>query len=278
MRYITINELNNIIRNNIYKIPHDVDLVIGVPRSGMIPASMISLYLNTNLGDVDSLLENKYFPIGYTRQYTMKHKDIHKVLVVDDSINSGNSLNKIKEKLKPIASKYEFIYLTPIARTCSLSQVDIFFEIVDDQRIFEWNLFHHSYLENACLDLDGVLCVDPIIDDDGEQYINYIKNAPPLFIPTAPIHSIVTCRLSKYYEITRDWLSKYDIKYHKLMMLNFQTKDERVQWGKHGEYKGEYYKESNCNLFIESSLRQAQIIHQTSKKPVICIENNSIIH
>lgn len=278
MRYVTITELSDIIRRNIWKIPHDIDLVVGVPRSGILPASMIALYLNANLGDIENLLEDRYFSIGRTRRYMMKHQEIKKVLVVDDSVLSGGSMFEIQKKLEPLSSKYDITYLTPISSSHGTQYVDIYFEIIDEERIFEWNLFHHDSLTKACFDLDGVFCCDPKVDDDGEQYIHFLETAKPLFIPTAPIGTIITCRLEKYRKQTEAWLSKYNINYKELVMLDMQTKAERLKWGKHGEYKGKYYKASDSNLFIESSYRQAQTIAKISHKDVICIETNSIIN
>ena len=277
MRYVTITELSDIIRRNLWKIPHDIDLVVGVPRSGILPASMIALYLNTNLGDIENLLEDKHFSIGRTRQHLMKHHEIKKILVVDDSVLSGGSMLEIKKKLDLISSKYDIIYLTPISSTRGTQYVDIYLEIIDDGRLFEWNLFHHDSLIKACFDLDGVFCCDPKIDDDGEQYIHFLKTTPPLFIPTAPIGTIITCRLEKYRKQTEAWLSKYNIQYKELVMLDLPTKAERLKWGQHGEYKGKYYRESDSFLFVESSYIQALSIANISHKPVICIETNSLI-
>lgn len=277
MRYVTIAELSDIIRRNLWKIPHDVDCVVGIPRSGLMVANMIALYLNKRLSDVDSLLEGKCFDIGISRAHMMNHSTIQKVLIVDDSVCSGLSMKNAKEKLKTIADKYKLTFLAPIVTSKGTEYVDIFFEIIDDKRIFEWNLFHHSFLENACFDIDGVLCKDPDIDDDGKQYVHFLQTATPLFIPTTPIGTIISCRLEKYRKLTENWLAKYDIKYKELIMLNLPTKSARIKWGKHGEYKGNYYKNSNNTLFIESSLYQAKIIAKLSNKPVICTETNELI-
>ena len=266
------------IRSNLWKIPHDIDLVVGVPRSGMLPASIIALYLNTNLGDLDGLLENRHFILGRTRQDYMRHLEVKKVLVVDDSVLSGGSIAETKKKLASISSKYDFTFLTPISSSHGLQYVDIYFEIIDEERIFEWNLFHNDSLMKACFDLDGVFCCDPKVDDDGEQYISFLETATPLFIPTAPVGTIITCRLEKYRKQTEAWLSKYNINYKELVMLDMPTKAERLKWGQHGEYKGEYYKKSNNSLFIESSYKQALTIAKISHKDVICIETNSIIN
>ncbi len=254
MRYVTTSELSQMLRSNLWKIPHDIDLVVGIPRSGLMVANMVALYLNKKLSDIDSFVEGRIFNIGSTRAHMVADTPIRKVLVV-----------------------YEFCYFAPIVTSASSHMVDAYAEIIDDVRVFEWNLFHHRLLESACIDLDGVLCVDPPIDDDGEIYTNYILNATPLFIPTTTIGTIVTCRLEKYRPQTEAWLKQNNIKYHNLVMLDMPSREARIKWGRYGEYKANYYSQHNGVLFIESSLRQATTIAQLSHKDVICIETNSLI-
>lgn len=277
MRYVTISELSQMIRSNLWKIPHDIDLVIGIPRSGLMAANMVALYLNKRLSDIDSFVDGRILPCGETRSQYVSNDEIRKILVVDDSVNEGAAMAKAKQKLAPLFHKYEFIFFAPITTSSGSRLIDIYAEIIDGRRIFEWNLFHHSIINEACLDMDGVLCCDPEVDDDGEIYSNFIKNAPPLFIPTTHVGTIVTCRLEKYRSITEDWLKRNHVEYNKLLMLDFPNRDARRQWGKHGEYKGEYYKNSSATLFIESSKQQAEKIAAISQKPVICIETNSLI-
>ena len=61
MTFKTINDLNQLINKNIHMIPSDVDLVVGIPRSGLFVATLISLYLNLPVTDVDSLLNDSIF-------------------------------------------------------------------------------------------------------------------------------------------------------------------------------------------------------------------------
>lgn len=277
MVYRSLSDLSNLVRENIYKVPHDIDLVVGIPRSGMLPAMMIALYLNKKVTDLESFIEGRVFEAGERTRY-IQEQQFRKVLIVDDSVCSGNAIKKAKQKLQSVADKYELIFLAPIIRSEGKDLVDIYFEIIDDARIFEWNLMHHSYLQTACVDIDGVLNVDPKVDDDGPLYREFLKNAAPLFVPTAPIGALVSCRLEKYRTLTEEWLEKYHIQYGTLVMLPFATKSERVAWGKHGEYKAEYYKSrEDLDLFIESSKEQARIIADISQKPVICIETNTLM-
>lgn len=279
MQYRTIADLSALVRGNIHCVPHDVDVVVGVPRSGMLPAMMIALYLNKRVSDLDSFIDGRIYEAGVRSQY-VSHDNINKVLIVDDSVRSGSAIGKAKKKIQDAGISYQFVYLAPIVTSESKDLVDIFFEIIDDERIFEWNLFHHSMLNDACLDIDGVLNVDPKFetDDDGESYIRFLKTAKPLFIPTAPIDTLISCRLEKYRTYTEHWLKQYNVQYKHLVMLDLPSKAARLKWNKHGLYKAQYYlQHSELRLFIESSQKQAQIIADYTQKPVICIETNSLV-
>ncbi len=276
MRYVTTAYLSDLVRRNLSKIPHDIDLVVGVPRSGMLPASMIALALNKRLADINSFVEGKVFDAG-VRGSIQQWGDIRKVLIVDDSINTGMAMNKAKKQVSMLSADYDIIYMAIIASSAGTKQVDIFLEIIDDVRVFEWNLFHHYMMENACLDIDGVLNEDPIVDDDGPIYMDFLKNAKPLHLPTVEVNTLISCRLEKYRPQTEQWLKENGVRYKNLVLLNMPDKRTRIEWGKHGEYKAEYFNRSNCSLFIESSLNQAGIIAKKSWKPVICLETNELV-
>ena len=57
MNYKTFNDLSVDIKNNLHKIHvGNYDLVVGIPRSGMMAAYVIGLYLNINVTDINSLI------------------------------------------------------------------------------------------------------------------------------------------------------------------------------------------------------------------------------
>lgn len=277
MVYRTLGDLSNLVRKNTSKIPHDIDLVVGIPRSGMIPAYMVALFLNKRVTDLDSFLDGRIVEAGERSQY-IQQSDIRKILIVDDSVCEGNAMRKAKAKLQPISSRYELIFMAPIVTTEGRKYVDIYLETIDDSRVFEWNVFHHGILEHACLDIDGVLNVDPEIDDDGPIYTDFLLHAQPLFLPTVPIGTLISCRLEKYRSHTEQWLREHGIQYKELIMLDMPDKATRVAWGKHGEYKAEYYKnKKDYWFFIESSKEQAEIIAKATFKPVLCVETNELL-
>lgn len=281
INYRSVGDMNEALIKNLYKFPHDIDLVVGIPRSGMLPANLLALYLNKPFTDIDSFIEGRIYSSGERGSFIDRTKS-SKVIVIDDSINSGNALNKAKAKLKDFVNKNQNIklqYGVVYATTESKEKVDYYCEIIDGSRVFQWNIFHHSgIIPFSIFDIDGVLCPNPPIDDDGPNYINYISNAPLLYKPSVTIDQLVSCRLEKYRNITEKWLNENGIKYNKLIMLNFKTKEERQAWGKHGEFKGKIYKRSKDILFVESSLMEAQKIFEISKKPVFCTENFMMIN
>lgn len=279
MEYRTIADLSNLIRTNIYKIPHDVDVVVGVPRSGMLPATMIALYLNKKLSDIDTFFSGggKTYSCGDRSRFVATNVNIPKILVVDDSVCFGRANKRAKEVISHSDVQCSCIFFSPYVTNDSKHFVDLYFEVIELPRVFEWNLFHSSILNKSCMDIDGVLNVDPIIDDDGPVYSKYLSEATPLFVPTVPVGTFVSCRLEKYRSITEEWLLKNNIKYEKLILLNLPDKATRQRWNKHGEYKAKCYNKEKRHVFIESSQLQAQKIANITKRPVICIETNSLV-
>lgn len=276
MEFRSTNDLCNLIRNKLSLIPSDVDLIVGIPRSGLFVANYIALLMNKPLTDVEGLVEGRLISSGRTKDTSKNIKtvsDCKKVLIVDDSIASGTSLQQCKDKLS-ILSGIDILYCVAYALPSSKDMVDICFEVLADPRLFEWNLFSKSvYVAKMCFDIDGVLCDDPLAEqnDDGIRYLDFIHNTKLKIKPTGKIGYLVTSRLEKYREATEEWMQKNGIEYDSLIMLDTSA-DERVQNNLHASFKADFYKSSDALLFIESEERQAIEICQKSKKPVYCVE------
>lgn len=275
-------DLSNDIKKNLTSISQEnFDLIVGIPRSGMIPAYMISAYLNVDCTDLDSFINNNKLQRGITRttkaSLSYPH-DAKKVLIIDDSVYSGKSMklaldkigNELSLKVKTLA-----IY----AHTNNTDYTDYCFEKLDGKKLFEWGIFHNNIISNCCFDIDGVLCRDPLPEEDKEEssYLNFIENAEPLFLPTGKVHSLVTNRLEKYREMTEKWLKKHHVEYDNLIMIQVSNKEDKNRIDPSIDNKAKYYKKTNTELFIESSIEQAEKIAVFSGKPVYCIENNTYI-
>lgn len=280
IEYRSIADMNDAIIRNLYKLPSDIDLVVGIPRSGMLPANLVALYINKPFTDIDSFIDGRIYSSGERGKF-IETQSLKKVLLIDDSLNSGDSLNKAKQKLSKIISSncYTFIYGAVYTIEENKKMLDFYCEITTSNRIFQWNFFHHrGYMPFAYFDIDGVLCPNPPQDDDGPIYLEYISNAPVLYKPSCEIDTLVSCRLEKYRHATENWLKKNGIKYKRLIMLDMPDKASRQKWGKHGIYKGLVYKDSNAPIFVESSLKEARDILKTSKKTVFCTETMAMLY
>ena len=280
INFVTFDTLNKLLIQNLHKIPHDVDVVVGVPRSGLILANMIACYLNKPLTDAAGVISGKLFDAGNTKNkigWVRDFSTVKKILVVEDSVASGTSITQVKNRLALV--NVEKIYLAAFVEPQSTNAVDIFFAVVPQPRMFEWNFMHHGLLAHCCCDLDGVLCADPTDEqnDDGENYRQFILNAAPKFIPSKPIGWIVTARLKKYFEETVFWLRKNNVPVANLVMLDMDSAEQRRALGIHATFKAQVYgaiKESV--LFIESNPSQAQNIARLSGKQIFCVENGAI--
>lgn len=273
--YYSFQDMAEFIRKSVQKLPSNIDLVVGVPRSGMIPAYMLSLFLNKPCQSFTEFKRNIAPENGNTRPVNPSSCG-HLTLIVDDSVNTGASLKKIKDEILRLNLKGKFIFYTVFAKKQSIDLVDYYACVTEKTRIFQWNYMHHVFLKNCCIDLDGVLCVDPTNEenDDSENYKKFILNAKPLYIPQYKIHSIVTSRLSKFRNETEEWLKNNMIKYDNLFMLNLNSAEERRKLKCHASFKAEVYRASEATLFIESNEEQAKQIATLSGKPCLCIEND----
>ena len=278
MNYRNIRDLNNVILKKLSIIPRDFDLIVGVPRSGMLPANLLSLYLNRPYTDIHSFMNGHIYKAGARGQF-FDIRNFKKILVVDDSVASGAALQECKKNLEQLSKEFEIKYCAVYVIPGKEKSVDYFFETVPLPRYFQWNILNHTTLEKACFDIDGVLCADPTPEqnDDGEKYIDFILNAPPLFIPGSKIGTIVTSRLEKYRKETETWLKANNVKYNELVMLDLPDMEARQKANNHGGHKAKAYLAKPYVLFVESDLTQAIQINRIAKKPVLCTENFEMI-
>lgn len=280
MNYRNIDDLNHCILQHLSILPRDFDLIVGVPRSGMFPAYLLALYLNLPVTDLNSFRNGHIYQTG-ERGKTFNMTNIHKVLVVDDSISTGYAMEKCRSLLTETEKNYEIKYCAIYVVPPHKGTVDYYFEALEYPRFFQWNIMNHSILQKTCMDIDGVLCVNPTPEenDDGENYRHFLLNAPPLFIPKVTVGTLVTSRLEKYRPETVAWLEKNHVKYDKLVMLNLPDMAARQRANCHASFKAKEYSSSTDNmLFVESSMTQAVEINRLTKKPVLCTETFQMIY
>ena len=64
MIYKSYQDLSDAIRRNLWKIPQDVDIIVGIPRSGMIAALMVAELLGRRCASLDDFLDGNIMSCG----------------------------------------------------------------------------------------------------------------------------------------------------------------------------------------------------------------------
>lgn len=278
MNYRSVSDLSTLTNRFASKVPPDVDLVVGIPRSGMLVASIVALKLNLPLTDLYSFERNDALKKGNTRTY--KHEALttpqqaKKVLLVDDSIASGRSMHDAINKVKGFFGG-EVLTMVAFAQRNNADAVDIYLETVEQPRVFEWNIMHHPLISYGCLDMDGVLCVEPTPaqDDDGLNYRQFLDSAKPLFIPSVEVKHLVASRLEKYRPETEAWLERHGVRYQYLHMLDLPDASDRSRLKIQQQFKADVYRgDPHAVLFIENSEIHAREIVRLASKAVFCLK------
>jgi hypoxanthine phosphoribosyltransferase len=285
-RFITASQFQQDIKILSGMIPSDITAIVGIARSGLSAATMISMYRHLPLLTIrqskhDVIETGNGWRLGGNRHIDPSRE---KVVIVDDTVMTGNSLKAIK----PLAKK-EFgsfitasVYVNPLARV----KPDIHAVDLPWAHLLEWNLFNSVLSPNMAVDFDGILCFDcrPQQDDDGVKYLDFINNAKPLYpARKVPIPLIVTARIEKYRKPTEQWLKRHGIRWKKLVMHPAKTLRERRK-DDIAAYKAKHFMEWAKRHrpkppplgFIESDDHQAKRIHQISKRMVICPSSGKV--
>lgn len=284
MEYRTVAQLDDAVVSWLADLPRDIDLIAGIPRSGLLVANLLALHLNVPMTDIAGLVEGRVIQSGARfkgedpRRFLWKPRH---VLIVDDSVCSGSAMKNVKAQLAaaglPHRFSYAAVYMAPESRMDG--HVDLYREVVPMPRVFEWNIMHGTVLANSCMDIDGVLCLDPTNEenDDGERYLAFLRDAPALMLPTAPVGWLVTSRLEKYRAQTEEWLARHKVQYGELRMMQHPDMAARRAARDYARFKSDIYVETGAWLFVESSAPLALQIAALSGRSVFCTETREML-
>lgn len=279
MNYRSVADLKSDTRRLGEQLPQDIDLVVGIPRSGLLAANLLCLYLDVPMTDVEGLCRGELFETGARHGESLEFAAVDTALVFDDSVYTGTQMTEVRERLADETFPFDVEYGAAYVTLESREYVDHWAEVVPVPRVFGWNVLHHAVLGNACVDIDGVLCRDPTPEenDDGDNYRQFLSEVEPNFQPADHIGWLVTCRLEKYREETEAWLDEHGIEYGELVMMDCPDMQTRRAAGDHAAYKARVYEEVEASLFVESSPEQAREICGRAGMPVFCYETSEML-
>lgn len=278
LNFRTITDLNLAIVNNLDKIRSlKIDLIVGIPRSGMLPASLIATHLQLPFTDVDSYNSNRWYIRNkkITIPETRPLKSL-RVLLVDDTINTGNAMRSVISSL--VKNNDTVIKFAVYGSSKNkMSDIDFVCEECPLPRAFQWNIWKHSQAKQWATDMDGVLCRDPTKkeNDKGLKLENFYRTAESKFLFTKPIKYIITSREERFREATASWLKNYNIQYEKLIMKPTGHPGGNQY---HAEYKAKTINElKDIELYIESDIDQATLISKLVKNiPIWCTDGQKL--
>lgn len=252
----------------------NIRAVIGVPRSGMFPATYIATRLGLPLG---TIADRKIVITDTGRRLRGRSVADGVYLIVEDSTATGTSINELKAALSSeLNIRYSALYATPEAS----KKVDFYGRLLPLPHWFSWNFFGNQSLFkqfNVGTDFDGVLCPDCSLedDDDGHRYVRWMRSVRPLIVSRhVPIPFIITARLEKYRSETERWLRQHKFQWGELVMGPWADLRERAR---HciGTWKREQAQRLGCRLFVESNDHQARIISSRWDHPVISVDGKT---
>lgn len=266
--FITMEDLLHWTREWIRMFPSAYDVIVGVPRSGLLVAEIISLKLARPCSTPELLCERSY----WKSKSMFRPGSIQSVLLVDDSINSGEQMKQSYDILNAGCPELRITTGALLAHEGSKNKVDLYYKIIPQPRFFEWNILHQKKIRKLAVSVDGFLCesrpeglnpVDP-------EYRHWVNQAKPYMIPAYPIDFIVSNRLESHRADTEAWLFRHNVRYGKLFLRENPCEGDSSRTA--GDYKVATLRKLDPDMYIGSSHDQAKRIWKETSILTLCTD------
>lgn len=269
-RFIRTAELAEASESLARSAPPDIDLVVAIPRSGLIPGGIVAAALHLPLAIVRN---GEIVDAGHGVRLDPKPVRPRRVMLIDDTAAHGREMRRRLPAVRDAFPGSEVVRTVAFATPESVRSIDLAFAILPGPHWLEWNWQNAGHGQGCAYDFDGILCRDctPEEDDDGPRYRRFLETALPLYLPRrSPIHTIVTARHERYRADTIAWLDRHRVSVKHLVMRDWPADHGRTWAAQVGEWKAEHYRRSGQPLMAESCPEQAGLIARLAGKPVLC--------
>jgi len=281
MNYRSINDLNRALLGWKPRLLQEVDLLVGVPHSGLLVANLLALQLGVPMTDVTGLLQRRLLNHGHraVRKVDLMGQAPVRILLVDDLVHSGATLDRVRRAVADADLPHHIRYAAPYVAPGAEGLVDLYHEVLPTPRLLQWNVLQPHTLERACVDIDGVLCRDPDHreNDDGPAYARFLGGVESRVRGPLRVGWLVTNRLERWRPETEAWLASQGIVCTALIMRNLPDAAARRRAGLYGRHKADAYRGTGADIFIESDARQAAEIAGLSGRPVFCTDTRRLV-
>lgn len=280
MDYRSVEDLNRIVKESLQLLPSGV---VGVApmSSRSITAPLLANHLDVELVPLDRLLSdrNASASISGAASGEGRPADAQALVVIDDVVTSSEWAREVRRRLAEASLPHRTVLAAAFESAAGRQHLDLTFASLGLPYVFEWSVMRDAKLRGMCVDIDGILCADPTVEenDDGARYKEFLACAAPRWVPSQPIGWLVTSRLERYRTATETWLAERGVAYDHLVMLDLPSAAARRASGAHGTFKAAVYAEVEATLFIESEWWQAEQIARLSQKPVLCLPHGRLV-
>jgi len=275
VNYRSFQQLNASIVRNLHKIPANADLVVGVPRSGLLAANLLALHLNLPLADLDGFKARRLLRGGVRTDRVKKHFDeIRNVVVLDDSLQSGHAMSVARKALEDIGFGENLYFGVVYLRPGVQHPLDFHLEECAMPRAFEWNMLHHpGVMIHSGMEIDGVLCHGPGSGDleSPERYLDFIRSARPYLKFTGKIGMLITNRPEKVRCETEEWLERQGIQYSRLFMRGAKA-------GGRDQKRKLFNADRDLFVFFEASVEYARQLACSTGKMVYAVDIREMVY
>lgn len=273
--------MNHAILRGLEKFPEDADLVVGIPRSGLLAGNMISLYLNLPLTDMKGLKAKRLLGNG-KRPIRNSSKEIfdkaRTIIVVDDCVSKGTEMLKTKKLVEEWGYAGRVVYVSVFCFPERPDIADINLEMIPRPMCFQWSCMHTPEIGHNCVDLDGMLSEWISPEGEAHEYLGKLREAKPVFTPTVEIGCILAARPESSREITETWLAEHRISFKRLELVPDNVFDSPDWRTKVAQLKAAVFGEERYHLYLAGDDEIGDMVAKATGKPVMCMRSSAMLN
>lgn len=275
MQYRSVRDLAEHVREWSERLPPDLDLVVGIPRSGLLVANLLALYRNVAMTDVDGLLAGRLLSAGKrtgARPDILSDERRLRILVADDSLWSGGQLGQVRARIAAANLPHEVMYGAVYVVPESTALVDTYHSKVPVPRVFEWNILHHpDALALSCVSFEALLG-SPAPGQAAAAAEGSFP--PPRLRPTHKIGCVVATQPPQVEARIAEWLGRHCVEYDDLVLVppTATSSDAVVR------EKAAIYRSRRAWLFLEATHEAAARLALAAHRPVFALDTWDMLY
>lgn len=267
--YITTDRLIADTHRLAARLPHSIDLVVAVARSGLLPGSLIATELHLPLMTVSRF--GGLVDPGHGGRMAGHERGRHRhVLLIDDTAASGTEMRANLPTVRAAHPDAEITRAVVYGHPNALGAIDLCSAVYPGLHFLSWNWASAGHGAACAFDHDGILCRDFTPEEcrDEASYRAAMATIEPLHLPRRrPVPLVVTARPESCRDLTEAWLDRWGVRVDKLVMWDGEPHPPAEQIA---PWKARHYAASSCAIFAESDPYQAERINALTGKPVLC--------